>query len=310
MALTSHSYASLDDLREMQAIVSAAWRSDRRPLVSCTVGDLAWWYAGSGPGVDWPARIRIWTDGTPVVGWGWFRPPESLDYFVAHGLEEQRERAVMSEIVGWGLDRLADHSSGAEEAPPALEAWAADGWLEADILTGLGFVPAAAELSQFFQPLDADLPEPVVPDGYTVRTVSGPDEIAARVEVHRAAFAPSKMTVEKYEILIGLEPYAFDRDVVAVAPDGSFAAFTMCWLDREAGIGEFEPVGTHPDHQRRGLGKAVNRYGLRLLRDAGARDAMVFSEASNAASEALYRSVGFRPIATHRSYICRPDAGG
>jgi ribosomal protein S18 acetylase RimI-like enzyme len=37
-----------------------------------------------------------------------------------------------------------------------------------------------------------------------------------------------------------------------------------------------------------------------LLREAGARDAMVFSLRSNTASEALYRSAGFDEIAIHR----------
>ena len=140
MALTSRPYASLDDLREMQALVSAAWRSDRRPLVSCTIGDLAWWFAGSGSGVDWPSRIRIWTDAGRVVGWGWFRPPDSLDYFVGHDVDEAGERAVLTEIVAWALARAADEPRPADGAgPPSVEAWAADGWNEADVLASLGF---------------------------------------------------------------------------------------------------------------------------------------------------------------------------
>jgi L-amino acid N-acyltransferase YncA len=44
------------------------------------------------------------------------------------------------------------------------------------------------------------------------------------------------------------------------------------------------------------------RAGLRLMRAAGVRDAIVFSLRSNAASEALYRSAGFRELAVHRRY--------
>jgi mycothiol synthase len=76
----------------------------------------------------------------------------------------------------------------------------------------------------------------------------------------------------------------------------------MCWMDDLGSIGEFEPVGTHPDHQRRGLGRVIMRHGLRLMRAAGMRDAMVFSLRSNAASEALYRSAGFDELALHRRY--------
>ena len=301
MALRSRAFAGLDDLRDMQSIVTAAWLTDRRPLVSCTIGDLAWWFAGGGPDVDWPARIRIWIDGGRCVGWGWLKPPTDLDWFVRADLDESDERRLRTEIVGWAVDALGGTAS-ETDAPRVIEAWGADGWLESEVLAGLGFAPTDTTLMQYFRSLDGALPEPDVPAGYTVRTMAGPAEIPARVEVHRAAFAPSKMTAAKYRILIDLDEYAYDRDVVAVAADGSFAAFTMCWLDTKAAIGEFEPVGTHPDHRRRGLGRAVNAFGLQRLRDGGAREAMVFSVASNVASEALYRSVGFRPIAVHRAY--------
>lgn len=199
----------------------------------------------------------------------------------------------------------ASRDDAAASAVPSPELWGADGWPETDALADLGFAASGHAMTQYHQRLDRDLPGPALPAGYTLRTVAGPSEIPARVEVHRSAFAPSKMTVEKYSILVGLWPYAYDLDAVVEAPDGSFAAFTMCWLDREAGVGYFEPVGVHADHRRRGLGKAVNTFGLRLLQAAGARDALVYSDASNAASEALYRSVGFRPIAVHRSFARR-----
>ena len=38
------------------------------------------------------------------------------------------------------------------------------------------------------------------------------------------------------------------------------------------------------------------------LREEGARDAMVYAEPANPASNGLYQSVGFRPIAVHRKY--------
>jgi hypothetical protein len=38
------------------------------------------------------------------------------------------------------------------------------------------------------------------------------------------------------------------------------------------------------------------------MREAGLRDALVFSLRSNTASEALYRSAGFDEVALHRRY--------
>ena len=302
MAPASHPFASIDDLRAMQAAVTRSWLSPRRPLVSCTIGDLAWWFARGEPGVDWSRLIRIWTDGARTVGWGWLSGQAELEWFVATDVEEADERRIRVEILDWAGAQVAGNSLEAGE-PAALEVWAADGWLEQALIAELGFTPTAFALTQFFQPLDRELPDPTIPDGYVVRSVAGPAEIPARVDVHRAAFAPSKLTIAMYELLVRLLPYRYDLDAVVEAPDGRFAAFTLAWLDAEASLGYFEPVGTHPDHQRRGLGRAVNAYALRRLRDEGAREAMVYSSTANPGSEALYRSVGFRPIAVHRRYV-------
>jgi ribosomal protein S18 acetylase RimI-like enzyme len=257
------------------------------------------------PGVDWSSRIRIWTDGGRTVGWGWFKPPAEIDWFAATDLGDEGEREVRRAILDWGHERTALTAAASSETEPlpALKVWAADGWPEARLLADLGYSATDESLTQYFQSLERELPEPVVPAGYRLRSVTGPQEIAARVEVHRSAFAPSRMTVEKYEIVVGLPGYRYDLDTVVEAPDGSFAAFTMAWLDREAALGYFEPVGTHQDHQRRGLGKAVQLGALRRLRDEAARDAMVYAETADPASNGLYRSVGFGPIATHRMYV-------
>ena len=311
----------------MTAVVSAAWASDRRPFVPCTAGDLEWWTAGAGPDVDWTRLARIWELGGEVVGWGWINPPGALDWFLVDGLSAAEDAAVRDSILEWLADSArataaataaattaataaaatveATTDAPVAAAPAAsveLEAWAADGWPEQAALVERGWVPTDTILTQYLQTLDVDIAPPRVPDGYTLRSLRGPEEFPARVEVHRAAFAPSRMTVEKHAIAAAQDHYALDRDIVLEAVDSSFAAFAICWADPVGSIGEFEPVGTHPAHQRRGLGRVIVRHGLRLMQAAGLRDALVFSLRSNAASEALYRSAGFHELALHRRY--------
>ena len=273
-------------------------------MVPGTVGDVEWWTVGGGPDADWPARVRIWERDGTAVAWGWFNPPGGLDWFVGDRLTEAEETAVRGEILDWFAERARTHRAATPDAsgPIELETWGIEGSAEERILRDRGWTVTDTALSQFVQPLDVELDPPRVPDGYTLRHVRGVEEFPARVEVHRAAFAPSRITLEKYALMPGLDHYRFEHDLVIEAPDGTFAAFTMCWVDRVGSVGEFEPVGTHPDHQRRGLGKVVMRAGLRLMREAGLRDALVFSLQSNAASEALYQAAGFERVATHRQY--------
>jgi mycothiol synthase len=129
-----------------------------------------------------------------------------------------------------------------------------------------------------------------------VRNVRGPEEAEARIAVHRDAFAPSRMNMLYYGTATRMPTYRRDLDLVAEAPDGSFAAFCIVWFDELNKMGVFEPVGCHSEHRRRGLASAVMLEGLRRLRELRAVTAHVSSLAGNEASEALYESLGFHAL--------------
>lgn len=315
MAFESVAYGGPADLARMQGALSRSWQL-RRPFVNATVGDLEWWLTLAEPGTDWSSRVRLWPDPAepdgPVLGYAWHNPPADLDWHHRADLAPDVRAALVDEAIDWaeGLVRTAA-AAGGVPAPDALQTWTLDGdtTLES-MLRERAFAPAAEPTyTHWYRRLDVGTIEaPVVPPGYTVRGVRFPDDLERRVEVHRAAFAPSRMTVEKYGRLPGMRHWAPERDIVVEAPDGSFASFTNAWLDHVAGIGELEPVGTHPDHRRLGLAKAAILAALAVLRDDGARDCLVLSQRTNVASEALYASAGFEAVSAHRQWT-RPLAG-
>lgn len=88
--------------------------------------------------------------------------------------------------------------------------------------------------------------------------------------------------------------YVRDLDIVAVAPDGKFAAFAMCWVDQINRVGQFEPVGTAPEFRKQGLAQAVLTEGLRRMQAHGAERVIVIAEAAEEAACALYTSMGFQ----------------
>ena len=67
------------------------------------------------------------------------------------------------------------------------------------------------------------------------------------------------------------------------------AAFCTIWYDDVTRSAYYEPVGTMPEHQQRGLGKAMLAEGLRRLVRMGATTAFV--SGYGVAANALYRSV-------------------
>lgn len=140
------------------------------------------------------------------------------------------------------------------------------------------------------------IPEIATPDGYTLRTLGGVDEHPARSWVSWKAFHPDEPD-EKYEgwhwyANVQRAPlYRRDLDLVTTAPNGEFAAFGTLWFDDVTRTAAFEPVGTHPDHQRKGLGKALMAEGLRRVSDLGATLCTVGSYSQ--AAGRLYASLGF-----------------
>jgi GNAT superfamily N-acetyltransferase len=142
-------------------------------------------------------------------------------------------------------------------------------------------------------------PDPVPPDGYIVRALGDESELPARSWLSWKAFHPDEPD-EKYQgwgwyrNVQRVPIYRRDLDLVAVAADGELAAFCTVWFDDITRTAVFEPVGTHPDHQKRGLGKAVMSEGLCRAQRLGATLATVSSYGK--AAHALYESMGFTDV--------------
>jgi mycothiol synthase len=115
-------------------------------------------------------------------------------------------------------------------------------------------------------------------------------------ELHGAAFPGAGWTTELYRQVMESPGYDPGRELVAEAADGRLAAFAVTWYDDLNRTGLLEAVGTHPDHQQRGLGRAVVRFAAHHMgAEGGMEHAIVANFESNTASKALYRSAGFEP---------------
>ena len=92
--------------------------------------------------------------------------------------------------------------------------------------------------------LAVPIPESVLPQGFTIRSVEGEHEARALGVVHSGAFG-STWTADAYRAVMRTPGFHVDRELVVVAPDGRLAAFAVYWVDPVSGTGLFEPVGCH-----------------------------------------------------------------
>lgn len=291
--LTDRPARSIDDLRAAADLLSRAWAAGA-PHVAATPAALDWWYVVSHPD-PLEAHLRLWEQDGRAVAWSWHDEGEvEIHVWSADGAAA--DAAILRTI----LDRAVE-----EAAPGSLGAFSAeDDAATLATLRDLGFAPAGRRLSQW-QRHDAPAPgggTTALPSGYRIRGLAGPEEFEARVAVHRAAFPTSRLTTVKYARMLDLPHYRLEDDLVVEAPDGTLAAYAMTWWDEAGLVGEFEPVGTHPDHQRLGLARALLEEGSRRLSARGARTIQVYSDADAAPAERLYAAAGFRRRARHQRY--------
>jgi len=168
--------------------------------------------------------------------------------------------------------------------------------LRRDILLRRGYAKGEGSDYQRRRSLDAPILEAPPAPGYAVRSLGGAEELPARSWASWKAFHPDDPDEryegwEWYHNIQRIPLYRRDLDIVAIAPNDEVASFCTVWYDDVTRTGYFEPVGTAPSHQRRGLGKAVIREGLRRLKRLGATVAYVHAETKG--GNALYPLVGF-----------------
>ncbi len=168
--------------------------------------------------------------------------------------------------------------------------------LRQDILMRRGYVRLTGAEYQRRRLSTQPVPEVPLAQGYTIRPVGGEEDLPARSWVSWKAFHPDEPDEryqgwEWYRNVRNAPLYRPELDLVAVASSGEHAAFCTLWYDEKTRSAAFEPVGTHPEHQRRGLARALMAEGLRRVHELGA--SLVTVGSYSPAAGALYASMGF-----------------
>jgi mycothiol synthase len=187
-----------------------------------------------------------------------------------------------------------------------LRVWAHGGHSAARHLAQVLGLSLFRELRQMRRTLtDLELPEPVLPEGVTVRTfVPGQDD-SAWLAVNAASFAhhPEQGSLTQRDLDDRKSQSWFD-------PAGFFLAFRgerligFHWtkVHAEEQLGEVYVLGVAPGVQGGGLGKALTTIGLRHLAAQGLPTAMLYVDADNKAAVSVYERLGFATYETDLMY--------
>jgi ribosomal protein S18 acetylase RimI-like enzyme len=306
-SLRVRAYREAGDLAAVWGVLEAGWQAERAGEAGSFYvhrGDVSWWLFYLNQPDDPREHLFLWEAEGQVAGWSLLSPRAgAFDVFVHPALHGSEQAGQMW---AWTEARLCERLRAARaEAVTVCTQWVADddewlsGWLRS---RGFTLDPNYA-LWCLERSLGEELPRPEAPAGFDVRPVADPAEARPRALAARAAFGSrldEAAYVERYRRFMRSPAYgqALDLAAVTTGEDGQpcVAAFAIAWPDMPSGAGLFEPVGTMPVYQRRGLGRAVMLDGLRRLQAAGHTSARVCVEHDNLAAVRLYEAVGFEPL--------------
>ncbi|MBP6016777.1 MAG: GNAT family N-acetyltransferase [Candidatus Promineofilum sp.] len=287
MNLHHRSYQSEDDYGHMRRLLVEILGRVGLPVYA-TIGDIDWWCSSD----DDPQAVyatHLWFDAERLVAWAW--PVDDQVDIVVH----PDYPLLHDETLAWAELEYRQRQGEFPEKP--MRAWGFTGdAVRNATLDARGYRRTDQGLVLYTQAIERPPDALPLPPGYTFDHVRGEANVERRTAVQRAAFGSTFMTEAKTRAVQASPTYRPELDLVIVAPDDSYAAFTQIWLDETNHVGVFEPLGVAADHRRRGLGRALIAEGVRRLASYGAQIASVQTGLDNTAARALYEAAGFSEL--------------
>ena len=284
MTLHDRPYQTDADYNHMRALLVDSLGRAGLPVYA-TIGDIDWWRSAD----EDPRAVymtHLWFDDQRPVAWAW--PVDDQVDIVVH----PDYPALHDAALAWAEEEYRQRQGELPEKP--MRAWGfSSDTARNGALAARGYQPIEDGSVLYTQPVTAPAQPPPLPPGYRFDHVRGEADLARRVAVQRAAFESEFMTEDIARAVQASPTYRPELDLVIVAPDESYAAFALIWLDDVNHIGVFEPVGVAANHWRRGLGRALLAEGVRRLAERGAQTACVQTGFHNHRARGLYQAAGF-----------------
>jgi ribosomal protein S18 acetylase RimI-like enzyme len=274
------------------------------------VGEVAFGFFMIDCHLDPRKHVRLWHDGDKLIGYALLGDDAYFDWQV---MPEVEGNGIEEEALAWATSLVTELRAGDAERwkGPMMVGTRIDNVERIAFLEEYGFHRGEYVEVNMLRSLEEALPQEasplqLLPSGFSVRSLAGDAaEVADRAAAHREVWHPwtvGEVSDEQYARFMRMPGYEQDLDVVAVAPDGTIAAYVNGWLDPVNKIGDFGPVGAREAYRRQGLTRAVLFEGLRRMKARGMDRVCVSTGEPNAAARGLYESVGFRIVNRYVEY--------
>lgn len=315
MTLTARPYAGETDLQPLVDLFNACEAVDQQddfhtvnelrlefndPLIDQT-RDLCLWEDGEGRLIGF-AQLWIPQAGAEQDAWLWFR---------IH--PHARSAGLDKDVLNWAETQL-EHLRQERGVPVVLRTGCRDNNQARIALLERAGMTCDRRFLTMVKSLIPPIPEPQFPEGFRLKQASGQEDAEQWVAMYNQTFIdhwgyhPER--VEERLYWLEHDPhYRPKLDLVAIAPDGTYAAFCVGHInpeyntERNCNEGWIGRLGVRRGFRRLGLGRAMLLAGMQALWEAGVDTAKLGVDAQNPNQAMhLYESVGFRKLHTRLTY--------
>jgi mycothiol synthase len=311
--LTMRSYRGEHDWRAIIDLVNACQIAEKLDE-EATVCELK--LKLNAPYLDKSRDVQLWENQDQLTALALLDIPQSkhdIDgylWFYIH--PSMRGLGLEKDIINWSEKRLSEVGK-ERDLPVKLRTYSRQNdTLQIPLLEKHGYI-----IDRYFltmaRSLSTPIPTPEFPAQFQLSHLTGEKDAQAWVEMFNESFIDHwnhhDLTVETVSQWMKDSSYQPELDLVAIAPNGTFAAFCDCQIKAEENPrnrskeGWIDFIGTRRGFRQMGLGKAILLAGLHHLKAAGAEIAKLSVDADSlTGATKLYKSVGFYPVETWLSW--------
>ncbi|MHA1481728.1 MAG: GNAT family N-acetyltransferase [Candidatus Thorarchaeota archaeon] len=233
--------------------------------------------------------IKIWEDDSKVVAVTIIKPARASTILI-----HPDYRNLEKTIVLWIEDLKIQTKSATDDKVVVGFLVPESDIVRAEMLEEMGYENQDVAEHNRIRPVDLAVPEYELPEGYRIRHANVVADFLKYKEVQGSVFGSMKnVLMSQLKRYSEAQFYNAELDLVAVAPDGTFAGFVTVRIDNVSRLAEIEPLGIHPDHRRLGLAHALMSEGLKRVEKYKPECMVILGAASTEAATKFYDSLGF-----------------
>jgi mycothiol synthase len=264
------------------------------------------------PNFDKTRDLCLWQDADgQLVAFGrlWIKEDDQVvDGFLGFRVHPAARRSGLEkQVIAWAEARMREVGQ-QKRCPSLLRCGARQNQSDRiAVIESCGFTPVRYFYTMT-RSLNLPIAQPQLPPGFTIQHMSEADA-EKWVDLYNQTFIDHwnhhPITVEEFKHDLTDPDYRSELDLVAIAPDGTFAALCYCEIDfeqnalKERSEGWVGCLGTRRGFRRLGLARAMLLAGLHQLKAQGIETAKLGVDADNPlGAKQLYESVGFEKLFT------------